>query len=118
FTVVVSLTFATLLHCLSVVFKEASRVLIVMLIILQITGSGGTFPTEMVTTVLQNISKFLPMTYAVAGIRTLVGNDNYGLMLENICYLSVLFVVALIGSLTYFSFTNRKRKQRRLADVS
>lgn len=118
FTVVVSLTFVTLLHCLSVVFKEASRVLVVMLIILQITGSGGTFPTEMVPTVLQNISKFLPMTYAVAGFRTLVGNDHYGLMWENIGYLSVFFVVALLGSLTYFSFTHRKRKQRRLADVS
>src|SRR5699024_434619 len=103
---------------LSVVFKEASRVLVVMLIILQIIRIGGTFPTEMFPTVLQNISKFLSMTYTVAGFRTLVGNDHYGLMWENIGYVSVFFVVVLLGSLTYFSFTHRKRKQRRLADVS
>src|SRR5699024_5136759 len=107
FTVVVSLTFVTLLHCLSVVFKEASRVLVVMLIILQITGSEGTFPTEMLPTVLQNISRFLTMTYTVVRFRALVGNVHYGLMWQNIGYVSVFFVVALLGSLTYFSCTHR-----------
>src|SRR5699024_892434 len=55
FTAVVNLTFVTVLLCLSFVCHEAKRVMIVILINLQITGSGVTFPTEMVPTVLQNI---------------------------------------------------------------
>lgn len=116
FTAVVSLTFMMLLHLLSAVFKDAGRVLMMLLIILQITASGGTFPTEIVPSFLQNISGFLPMTYAVAGFRALVSNDQYSIMWEQTSYLAIFFIIACLGSLLYFVIAYRNMKTAEMTE--
>ncbi|MEI3607522.1 YhgE/Pip family protein [Pseudogracilibacillus sp. SE30717A] len=103
FTILVSIVFAITLHCLSVLFKDAGRLLMVVLLILQITSSGGTFPTEMVPSILQKVSSFLPMTYSISGFRSLIGSENMVIMWENIRYLMVFLSIAFIGSISYFA---------------
>src|SRR5699024_12354080 len=110
FALVVSLIFMMLLHLLSTVFEDAGRVLMMLLIILQITASGGTFPTEIVPSFLQNISGYLPMTYAVAGFRALVSNDQYSIMWEQTSYLAIFFIIACLGSFLYFVIAYRKMR--------
>lgn len=116
FTAVVSLAFVMILHFLSAVFKDAGRVLMMLMIILQITASGGTFPTEMVPSFLQKVSLFLPMTYSIKGFRSLVSNDHYSLMWQQTGYLTVFFIVALFGSLVYFLVTFRRRGKTKITD--
>ncbi len=111
FTVLVSIVFATILHCLSAVFMDAGRLLMVVLLILQITSSGGTFPTEMVPSILQKISSFLPMTYSISGFRSLIGSENVVIMWQNVRYLLIFLSIALIGTISYFAFRfNRIKK--------
>lgn len=108
FTVLASLTLITMLHFITVIFKEAGRLLIMLMIILQITSSGGTFPTEMIPTVLQKVSTVLPMTYTIKGFRSLVANDQYDMMWQQVGYLSIFLIVALIGTLLYFQYAYKK----------
>src|SRR5699024_2258233 len=108
FTIIASLTLMTILHFISALFKEAGRLLIVLMIILQITSSGGTFPSEMVPSILQKLSTVLPMTYTIKGFRSLVANDQHDLMWQQVGSLSIFFVITLIGTVLYFQFAYRK----------
>lgn len=110
FSVVTSIVFATCLHFLTALFKEGGRLLMVIMLILQITSSGGTFPTEMVPSALQKIGIFMPMTYSISGFRSLISNDHFSLMWQNIGVLSIFFLVACIGTIFYFLFLYMKRQ--------
>src|SRR5699024_7999826 len=97
YTIIARLTIMTILHFNSSLFKEAVRLLILLMIILQITRSGRTFTTEMVPSILQKLSTVLPMTYTIKGFRSLVANDQHDLMWQQVGSLSIFFVITLIG---------------------
>src|SRR5699024_12027185 len=112
FSIIVSIVFVTILHFLTALFKDGGRLLMVIMLILQITSSGGTFPTEMVPPILQKVSVFMPMTYSIAGFRSLISNDHFNLMWQNIGILSIFFFITFVGTFCYFLFVYMKEKER------
>ena len=112
FSIIVSIVFVTILHFLTALFKDGGRLLMVIMLILQITSSGGTFPTEMVPPILQKVSVFMPMTYSIDGFRSLISNDHFNLMWQNIGILSIFFFVTFVGTFCYFLFVYMKEKER------
>jgi putative membrane protein len=108
FTLFTSLAFIALIQLIVSVLGEKGRFLIILLLILQITSSGGTFPVEMIPNILQEASTYLPMTYSVSGFRALVSNSNNDLMWQNIGFLSIFAFISIIGTLCYLTFKHRK----------
>ncbi|MGZ4111697.1 MAG: YhgE/Pip family protein, partial [Tumebacillaceae bacterium] len=87
------------------------RFLAIVLLILQLTSSAGTFPLELVPNFFQAIHPFLPMTYGVEGLRQIIAiGDQSVIRTDALVLASVLVGVLLIQIVT----TRRSIKVRDL----
>ncbi|GAA2832467.1 putative membrane protein [Leucobacter komagatae] len=69
---VISLVFTIIIYTFVVAFGNAGKALAVLLLVIQISGSGGAYPLELLPQWFQNISPFLPATYAIQALRAAV----------------------------------------------
>lgn len=69
---VISLVFTLIVYTFVVAFGNAGKALAVLLLVIQISGSGGAYPLELLPQWFQNISPFLPATYAIQALRAAV----------------------------------------------
>ncbi len=76
FTVLVALVFIAILQMLNGAFGAVGKLISIVLLMLQLTSAGGTFPVEMVPGFFQALNPYLPMSYVVLGLRqTVSGGD-------------------------------------------
>jgi putative membrane protein len=97
-----SWTFLAIIQFLVTVLDNPGRFLGVILLILQLTSSAGTYPIELVPKMLQKITHFLPMTYTIAGFRAVISTGNFRFMWENIAVIFIFFIVFVTATLTFF----------------
>lgn len=64
-----SLTFITLIYTLTLSFGDVGKALVVVLVVIQIAGSSGTYPIEILPKFFSNIYKYLPFPYAIDAMR-------------------------------------------------
>lgn len=69
---VAGLVFTLIIYTLVVTFGNAGKALAVLLLVIQISGSGGAYPLQVLPQWFQNISPFLPATHAVAAMRSAI----------------------------------------------
>lgn len=74
---VISLVFSLIIYTAVVAFGNAGKALAVLLLVIQISGSGGAYPLELLPTWFQNISPFLPATHAIDAMRAAIAG-TYG----------------------------------------
>ncbi|CAM3680718.1 YhgE/Pip family protein [Marinicrinis lubricantis] len=103
-----SLTFMALIQFLVTIFADAGRFLAIIILILQLTTSAGTFPLELIPNFLQHFNKLLPMTYSVFGFKAAISSGNTGQFWDNVMVLLVFAVV--LAALTFVYLTVVKKK--------
>ena len=101
-SIITSWTFLAIIQFLVTTLDNPGRFLAVIILILQLTGSAGTYPIELGPTFLQHISHFLPMTYSISGFRAVISTGDFGFMWENSGYLAVFFVLFLAATMSFF----------------
>jgi putative membrane protein len=95
-TALVGLAFVALQQMLTAVFGSAAgKVIILALLMLQLASSGGTYPVETTPAFFRAIHPFLPMTYAVTGLREVITGGADARLWASVAVL----VGVLIGSL-------------------
>ena len=76
---VASLTFVNIIFALTASFGDVGKAVAVVLMVLQVAGSGGTFPRQMLPAAFQAIYPFLPFVHSENAMRAamfgLYGND-------------------------------------------
>lgn len=80
-TLLTSLTFMALVQLLVTVLGDVGRFVAIILLILQLTTSAGTFPLELLPKPLQLFNQWLPMTYTVDLFKSAIsieGGAGYG----------------------------------------
>ncbi len=75
FTMLASVTFLAMVQFLVAALANPGRFVAVVLLVLQLTTSAGTFPVQVIPRFLQPFHDWLPMTYTVDGMRALIGGD-------------------------------------------
>lgn len=105
FSILISWTFMTINQMLTLTLQNVGRFLSIILLMLQLTSSAGTYPIELVPRFFQSISPFLPMTYAVGGLRNIISSGNFNMVYRDFGIL-VLF---LIGS-AILGYLGKKKK--------
>lgn len=65
---------------LSVLGNDVGRFAAVLVLMLQLTSSSGSYPVELEPGLFSFIQPFLPMTYAVEGLRQLISVGNTGIL--------------------------------------
>jgi putative membrane protein len=101
-TVFTSLTFLALIQMLVTILGDPGRFVAIIILILQLTTSAGTFPLELIPSALQPISALLPMTYSVAGFKAVISSGDFAFMWQNLFILLSYFVVFIAITSIYF----------------
>lgn len=96
FAVFISIVFCMIVYTLVSVFGNAGKALAMILLVLQISASGGTFPIEVMPKFFQAIHPLLPFTYAIGGMRETVGGIIWSILWRNAAILLVYFAVFFI----------------------
>ncbi|WP_139991170.1 YhgE/Pip domain-containing protein [Paenibacillus paridis] len=110
FTILTSITFMMIIQFLVATLNNPGRFIAIILLILQLTSSAGTFPIELVPGWMQKISPFMPMTYSVAGFRDIISSGDYSSMGGYYATLAGIALLFAFLSYIYFTLSHRKMK--------
>ncbi|RIX60212.1 YhgE/Pip domain-containing protein [Paenibacillus nanensis] len=108
FSIATSITYMMIIHFLVATMGNPGRFIAVIILILQLTSSSGTFPGELTPGWLQHVSPWLPMTYSVAGLRDVISSGELSRMWNDVGLLAVYAAAFAVLSLTYFIISHRK----------
>lgn len=109
FSIVTSITFLSVIQFLVTVFGDPGRFIGIVVLILQLTTSAGTFPLELIPRSLQHFNAWLPMTYSVFGLKAVISSGDFSFMWENVGKLLMFIVVMMAGTMTYFTIQHRRQ---------
>lgn len=113
FMTLVSLVYAAILQLLMGALGAAGRLVALVLLMLQLTSSGGTYPIETSPAFFQAISPYLPMTYVVRGVRHLVGGGNVDLVWSS----AAILVLFGVGAFVLSVLVARRKRMVRMSDL-
>lgn len=91
-----SLTFNLFVYTMTVSFGDIGKAFAVIVMILQIAGSSGTYPIEILPNFYQKLYIYFPFPYAINAMRETVGGMYEGDFLKYMAQLGIFVIVALI----------------------
>ena len=91
-----SFVFSLLIYSLAISFGGVGKAIVVVVMVLQIAGSSGTFPIELLPQVYRKIYHFFPFPYAIDAVRECLCGMYGNTWLVQIGYLMLFAVAALI----------------------
>lgn len=94
-----SFVYTLIIYSLTITFSVIGKALAVIILVIQIAGSGGTFPVEVLPQAFRNISPYLPFRYGINALRECVAGVDYGAFRTNIMYMLAFVPFALVMGL-------------------
>lgn len=91
-----SFVFTLLIYTLTLSFGDVGKALAVVMVVIQIAGSGGTFPIELLPSFYKQIYVFFPFPYAINAMRETIGGAYQNTYLINMLELLLFAVGALL----------------------
>jgi putative membrane protein len=85
--------FAIIQMFLTLAFGLSGKFIGIVLLMLQLTSSAGSYPIETAPLFFQKIGPYLPMTYAVSALRELVSGSNKEIVIYDV---KIIFVFTLV----------------------
>jgi putative membrane protein len=111
FNILISCAFIAILQFLNFLMGNVGRLLSMILLILQLTSAGGTFPIELSPAFFGTIGPFLPFTYTVSGLRELIAGVSPNILMKDVTTLIIFLGVSLtLTALMYQRLGNRHQK--------
>lgn len=92
---VAAFVYVNLIYALSLTFKHIGKAVSVILVILQIPGSAGTYPIEMTPGFFQAIHPLLPFTYGINAMREAIAGTYGHYYVKNLVVLLIYVPIAL-----------------------
>ncbi|MGF0352520.1 YhgE/Pip family protein, partial [Bacillus licheniformis] len=89
------ITCLAIIQFLAATMGNPGRFIAVILLVLQLGGSGGPFPLALVPKFFQVIHSALPMTYSIAGYRAVISSGDYASMWEQAAVLGGVAIVMM-----------------------
>ncbi|MEK4494929.1 YhgE/Pip domain-containing protein [Ureibacillus sp. FSL W8-0352] len=116
-SIIVSIVFMTLIQMLVTLLGDTGRFIAIIILILQLTTSAGTFPMELLPNTLQPINALLPMTYSIQSFKAAISSGDISfLWRNNLILLSYMFAFILI-TIGYFALSTKKSKDVEMTAV-
>jgi putative membrane protein len=108
--ILISLVFISIVGFLIVKLGDIGKLLAMLLLVLQLTSNGGTFPMETVPKFFNALYPYMPMTYSVGLFKETITNFNSSTAWHDASVLIAIFVVFTL--LTMFLSVTKKAKQK------
>lgn len=99
FSMLIAGVFVCIVYSLVSVFGNIGKSMAIVLLVLQVAGSGGTFPIQMTPKFFQAIYPFLPFTYAIRIIRETVGGMLWDIVWKDLLVLGIWVGIMLVIAL-------------------
>ena len=96
-----SIAFCILIFTLVSCFKTLGKGIAMFLLVIQIGGSGGTFPVQMTPTFFRTINSVIPFTYGINACREAIGGVYMQNLLEDIGALLLFAIIPLIFGIMF-----------------
>lgn len=93
--IIASIVFMAIMQMIMAVFKIPGRIVAIVLLMLQITSSAGTFPVQMTPSFFRAVHPYLPMTYSILGLRQAMAGKNSGAIASSIGILVIFGIIAI-----------------------
>lgn len=90
-----SFVFTLLVYSLTLSFGDIGKAVAVVIMVIQIAGSGGTFPIELLPSVYRNIYIFFPFPYAINAMRETIGGMYGNMYVKSLLQLMIFAAAAL-----------------------
>ncbi|KAA0955983.1 YhgE/Pip domain-containing protein [Sporosarcina sp. ANT_H38] len=115
--IITSYTFIALVQMCVSILKDAGRFVAILVLILQLTTSAGTFPLELIPAPLQIFNTLLPMTYSVQAFKAAISTGNMSFLWMNNGILIGFMVAFLAITFGYFALIYKKRYSKETVEA-
>ena len=113
----VSMVFIAIVQLLMVHLKDLGKFLSIVLLILQLTSCGGTFPMETVPKIFNVLYPFMPMTYSVGLFKEAISGSVSGDAAYNAVVLFIILVAFMALTIMISSMKAKKDSKIRKAET-
>lgn len=102
-SIITSIVFITLVQMLVTTLADAGRFVAILILIMQLTTSAGTFPLQLIPNALQAVNAYLPMTYTVQAFKAVISSGDFSYMWHNNLILLAFAAGFMLVTLGYFT---------------
>ncbi|GGG23336.1 phage infection protein [Lysinibacillus alkalisoli] len=106
---ITSYTYLFMIQMLVSIAGDPGRFIAIIVLILQLTTSAGTFPLELIPKPLQIFNTVLPMTYTVSAFKASISTGDYSFLWTNYTVLLSMMAGFLVITFGYFLLLYKKR---------
>lgn len=106
--ILIALVFFSIIQFLIINFGDVGKFLSILLLVLQLAASGGTFPIETVPKGFQMIYQYMPMNYTIRLIKEALIQINIETLIKNILVLVTIFIVFILMNEIFTSIKKKK----------
>lgn len=115
-TIVTALTSISIVMLFNLLFDKVGSFLMLIFLVLQLSGSGGTYPIQLSNNFFKAIHPFLPITYSIDAYRNVFGIG--GSIQTDMFVLIGIFVVVNLFIILFYTVKRQKMDQENFESFS
>ena len=113
FALLISLLFSSIIYTVVCILGNVGKAVCIVLLVLQLGSSGGTFPIQMTSEFFQALYPKVPFTYSIGLLREAVGGVYIPSVERDIKILFIYLIIVLVGGAILVSLKARSAKLSR-----
>ena len=113
FALLISLLFSSIIYTIVCILGNVGKAVCIILLVLQLGSSGGTFPIQMTSKFFQTLYPKVPFTYSIGLLREAVGGVYAPAVQRDIKILFIYLIIVLVGGAILVSLKARSAKLSR-----
>ncbi len=113
YALLISLLFSSIIYTIVCILGNVGKAVCIVLLVLQLGSSGGTFPIQMTSEFFQALYPKVPFTYSIGLLREAVGGVYIPAVERDIKILFIYLIVVLAGGAILVSLKARSKKLSR-----
>ena len=113
YALLISLLFSSIIYTIVCILGNVGKAVCIVLLVLQLGSSGGTFPIQMTSEFFQALYPKVPFTYSIGLLREAVGGVYIPAVERDIKILFIYLMVVLAGGAILVSLKARSEKLSR-----
>jgi len=107
YALLISLLFSSIIYTIVCILGNVGKAVCIVLLVLQLGSSGGTFPIQMTSEFFQALYPKVPFTYSIGLLREAVGGVYIPAVERDIKILFIYLIVVLVGGAILVSLKAR-----------
>ncbi len=111
-SIITSMVFVTLIQMLVTTMGDVGRFIAILILIMQLTTSAGTFPLVLIPEGLQPFNAFFPMTYTVQAFKAVISSGDIAYMWQNNAVLLLYMAGFMVVTFTYMTIIFKRNQGR------